>query len=48
MVAHRKLLLSSKAYVKHYSSPPSISAAQLKSLSQPKPSLMHPETELAR
>jgi hypothetical protein len=44
----RRMLLNSKAYVKHYSRPPTISTVQLKALSQPKPNLMHVETALAR
>ncbi|KAL6758695.1 hypothetical protein V8C86DRAFT_2589340 [Haematococcus lacustris] len=43
----KKMLLSSKAYVKHHTPPPHISPAKLSALAAPRPALMHPETHLA-
>lgn len=44
----RKMLMSTKAYVKYHSPPPVASQAKTKLLAAPKPSLTHPETLLAR
>uniref|UniRef100_A0A7S0S3T9 Uncharacterized protein n=1 Tax=Chlamydomonas leiostraca TaxID=1034604 RepID=A0A7S0S3T9_9CHLO len=44
----RKMLMSTKAYVKYHSPPPTISTHHLKELAAPKPNLAHPDTVLAR